>query len=223
MIKRLIHFVFDHWLLKLLSLLLAVLMWYGVARDPVAEISLSIPVEFTRPPNELDYSTDMLPQAQVRLRGPARVLRELAQENVHVAVDLSKATVGEHTYDLNIGEIRVPHDVEVMQITPNRLRLLFDQRAARQVPIKPRLIGSLPQGYRVAEAIVQPATLTIVGPMHRVIAVDSALTDAIDVSGTLGSTTFDSTAYLPDPTLHVEGSSHVRVLVKITSSKVGVP
>ncbi len=72
------------------------------------------------------------PQAQIRLRGPARVLRDLAPESVHAVIDLHGATPGEHTYDLTTDQIRVPHDVEVMQVTPSRLRLVFD--TARDSP-----------------------------------------------------------------------------------------
>ena len=43
MISRLRHLLFDHLGLKLISLIIAFLMWYGVAHDPVAEVSLSRP------------------------------------------------------------------------------------------------------------------------------------------------------------------------------------
>ena len=85
-ITRLRHLIFDHALLKLTSLIIAILMWYGVAHDPVAEVSLRVPIEFSRPPKGLDYTSDVIPQAQLRLRGPARVLRDLPVESVH-AVD----------------------------------------------------------------------------------------------------------------------------------------
>ena len=136
MISRIHHFIFDHALLKLMSLIIAVLMWYGVARDPVSEVALRVPVEFSRAPQSLDYISDVLPQAQILLRGPARVLRDVAPESVHLAVDLQGATPGEHTYDLAPNQVRVPHGIEVMQVTPTRLRLVFDKRETRQVTVQ---------------------------------------------------------------------------------------
>ncbi len=62
MITRLRHLIFDRALLKLVSLIIAILMWYGVAHDPVAEVSFRVPIEFTRPPKGLDYTSDVIPR-----------------------------------------------------------------------------------------------------------------------------------------------------------------
>ncbi len=225
MITRLRHLIFDHALLKLTSLIIAILMWYGVAHDPVAEVSLRVPIEFSRPPKGLDYTSDVIPQAQLRLRGPARVLRDLAVESVHAVVDLRDATPGEHTYDLTADQIQVPHEVEVVQVTPSRLRLNFDTRETRQVPVKPRIVGTIPAGYRIESVIADPAMLTISGPARHVNAVEDAMTDTVDVTGVAGQASFETMAYLPDPLVHVSGSGPIHVIVKTqkTSSKAGVP
>ncbi len=224
MISRIRHLLFDHIGLKLMSLVIAILMWYGVAREPVAEISIRVPVEFTRPPKGLDYTSDVVPQAQIRLRGPARVLRDLSPENVRAVIDLRGASAGEHTYDLTSDQIRVPRDVEVMQVTPSRLRLVFDQRETRQVAVRPRVIGKLPPGYHIATVTTNPATLTITGPAHRVDAIEDALTDTVDVTGVAGQSTFETMAFLPDPLVHITGSGLVRVIVTTQKSslKAGV-
>lgn len=223
MIAQLRHLIFDHALLKLASLIIAILMWYGVTQEPIAEISLHVPIEFTRPPRDLDYTSDVMPQEQIRLRGPARLLRDLPPESVHVVIDLHDATPGEHTYDINPDQVKVPHEIEVMQLTPTRLRLNFDQSETRQVAIRARVVGTLPPGYGVQTVTAVPSTLTISGPSHHVDAVENALTDGVDITGLTGRANFDTRAYLLDPLVHLEGSSAVRVTVIAgkTSSKTG--
>jgi YbbR domain-containing protein len=225
LIARIRHFLFDHILLKLTSFVIAVLMWYGVARDPVSEVSVQVPVEFARAPKDLDYTADVIPQAQIRLRGPARLLRDLSQDSVRAIIDLQGAVPGEHTYDLDTGHIRVPHGIEVMQVTPNRLHLIFDTRSTRQVPVIPRVVGILPPGYRIESVTASPALLTITGPARHVEAVERAVTDAVDITGVAGKASFQTMAYLPDPLVHIAGSAPVRVLVTTQkiSSKAGVP
>jgi len=225
MISGIRHFIFDHFVLKLTSLVIAVLMWYGVARDPVSEVSFRIPVEFSRPPQGLDYTSDVVPQAQIRLRGPARLLRDLTPERIHATIDLRGAIPGEHTYDLSTDQIQVPHDIEVMQVTPSRLRLVFDQHETRQIAVKPRVVGTLPPGYRIQSVTADPATLTITGPAHHVDSVDFALTDAVDATGVAAQSSFETMAYLPDPLVHITGSGliHVIVTTQKISSKAGVP
>jgi hypothetical protein len=225
MISKLRHLIFDHFFLKLTSLVVAVLMWYGVARDPVAEVSFRIPVEFSQPPDGLDYISDVVPQAEIRLRGPARVLRDLNPDRIHANIDLRGAIPGEHTYDLSTNQIQVPHDVDVMQVIPSRLRLTFDHHEVRQVPVQPRVVGALPPGYRLLSMTAEPATITITGPARHVNAVDYALTDAVDATGVIGLASFDTMAYLPDPLVHLAGTGPIRVFVRTqkVSSKAGVP
>jgi YbbR domain-containing protein len=194
-----------------------------VAHEPISDISVRVPIEFSQTPKNLDYTSDEIPQAQVRLRGPARLLRDLQQESVHVVIDLRGAASGEHTYDLTAGQVQVPHDVEVLEVTPTRLRLVFDKPETRQVAIKPRIVGTLPPGHHIESVIAAPAMLTITGPARHVDAVESALTDAVDVTGVAGQASFDTRAYLPDPLVHLSGSSDVRVTVRTDklSSKAG--
>lgn len=225
MIARLRHLILDHALLKVTSLVIAILMWYGVAHDPVSEVSLRVPIEFSRPPKGLDYTTDSIPQAQIRLRGPARVLRELPVESVHAVIDLRDAAPGERTYDLTTDQIQVPHEVEVVQVTPSRLRLVFDTRATRQIAVKPHIVGMLPRGFRLVSVTTAPVSLTVSGPAHHVSAVEDATTDPVDVTGVAGQASFETMAYLPDPLVHISGSAPIHVIVKTqkTSSKAGVP
>jgi YbbR domain-containing protein len=212
-ISRLRHLLFDNTLLKLVSVIIAILMWYGVAHEPVSEISVRVPIEFSEPPKDLDYTSDSTPQAQVRLRGPARLLRDLQQESVHVVINLRGAAPGEHTYDITAAEVQVPQNVDVLQITPSQLRLDFDTPETRQVPVKPRIVGTLPPRYGIESMIAVPSTITITGPSRHVDAVDSALTDAVDITGIAGQSTIDTRAYLPDPLVHISGSNAVQVTV----------
>jgi YbbR domain-containing protein len=225
MITRLRHLVFDHAPLKLVSFIIAVLMWYGVSHEPVSEVSLRVPVEFSHPPNDLDYISDVAPQAQLRLRGPARLLRDLAQETVHVVVDLRGAAPGEHTYDLTSNQVQVPHDIEVMEVTPTRLRLVFDNIETRQIAVKPRIVGAPLPGSRIAQVISEPAMVVVNGPARHVAAMDGAFTDAVDVTGVTGKASFDTRVYLPDPLVHLTGPSsiHVTVTTEKSSSKAGAP
>ena len=58
--------------LKLISLGLAVGLWLAVARNPVAEVAVEVPIEFHNIPQDLEISSENIPRAQIRLRGPER-------------------------------------------------------------------------------------------------------------------------------------------------------
>lgn len=195
--------VFHNFGLKLLSLLLAVGLWLAVARDPVSEVAVNVPIEFQNIPENLEINTENVPTAQVRVRGPARLIRQLRANDVHVQVDLTDAKPGERTFDLTARQIREPRDLEVVQVVPSQFHISFDTRSTRQVEVRPRITGSFAAGLRIAKIVANPSTILVMGPRTRVERLDAASTDPIDASGVMSSQTFSTNVYVADPLIQV--------------------
>jgi YbbR domain-containing protein len=224
MFNRLGH-IFEHLPLKLLSLLIAIAMWWGVAHDPVIEVGVNAPIEFHNVPDNLEISSETIPQAQIRVRGPARVLRDLVQSEIHPSIDLQNAMAGERTYELSARQIQLPHEAEVVQIVPATFRVQFDARATKQVEVRPRVIGTFASGYRILQATAIPEQVTIVGPAKRVASIENAITDPVDASGVIGRATFTTHAYVSDPLVRFVNPGAIRIVVitEKSSSRAGVP
>lgn len=199
--------------LKVISLLLAVGLWLAVSRDPMAEVGVEVPVEFHHIPENLEISSEAIPQAQIRVRGPERIIHRLRPTDVHAEIDLRSIKPGEHTFDLTAEQINKPHGLDVVQIVPSQFHLDFDARLTRQVPVRPRVVGSFARGYEIGEVQTDPPTVSIVGPKRRVETVEAAITDPIDVSGTMQRGSFVTHAYVPDPLVQIMHSGPVRVTV----------
>jgi YbbR domain-containing protein len=207
------HYVLHNLGLKLISLALAVGLWLAVARDPMSEIPVDVPIEFHSIPENLEISAEHIPQAQIRVRGPERTIHRLQASDVHVEIDLSHTSPGERTFDLTGHNIRAPYDLEVVQVIPGQLHLTFDTRLTRQVEVHPRVVGIFAGGYRLERIVTEPSTITISGPQKRVEAVEAAITDPVDVSGTMERGTFVTHAYVPDPLVQVVRPVPIRVTV----------
>ncbi len=190
------RYVFNNLGLKLISLALAVGLWLAVARDPVAEVAVEVAIEFHNIPQNLEISSENIPRAQIRLRGPERIVRRLQPADVYAEVDLTNLKPGERTFDLTAQKIHEPSDLEVVQIVPSQLHLSFDTRLTRQVPVQPRVVGTFASGYGIDRVVVDPATITISGPKKHVEAVEAAITDPVDVSGAISRVTFSRHAYV---------------------------
>ena len=199
--------------LKLLSLALALALWLAVARDPVAEVAVDVPIEFHNVPENLEISSENIPRAQIRVRGPQRVVRRLQAADVSADIELSGMKPGERTFDLTTDQIHQPKELEVVQIIPSQFHLTFDTRLTRQVPVQPRVVGTFAPGYAIGRIIAEPSTVTISGPQKRVEAVQGAITDSVDASGTIDRATFVRHAYVSDPMVQVMNSNPVRVTV----------
>jgi YbbR domain-containing protein len=206
--------------LKLISLALAVGVWLAVARDPVAEVAVEVAIEFHNIPQNLEISSENIPRAQIRLRGPERVVRRLQTSDVYAEIELSGLKPGERTFDLTAQQIHEPAELEVVQVVPSQLHLAFDTRFARQVPVQPRVVGSFAPGYGIEQIAVDPPNITINGPQKHVEAVESAITDPVDVSGAISRVTFLRHAYVSDPLIQVANPDPVRVTVVMQKAPV---
>jgi YbbR domain-containing protein len=199
--------------LKIVSLLLAIGLWMAVGHDLPAEVEIRVPIEFRNLPDNLEIDSANFTEAQIRVRGPERAIHQLQAAEVHAEVDLGNVSAGERTFDLTGRQVHVPQDLEVAQIIPGQFHLSFDNRGNRTVEVRPRVIGNFASGMRVAQVIADPPTIMITGPRHRVDAVEAAVTDPVDVSGTMTRAAFVTQAYVPDPLIQVVHPTPIRVTV----------
>jgi len=207
--------------LKLLSLALALGLWRALALDQVTEIAVDVPIEFHNIPENLEISSEYIPRAQIRVRGPQRVVRRLQAVDVSADIELSGMKPGERTFDLTADQIHQPRELEVVQIIPSQFHLAFDARLSRQVPVRPRVVGTFAPGYAIGHIVAEPSMVMVSGPQKRVEAVEAAITDPIDASGTTDRGTFVRHAYISDPLVQVMNPNPVRVTVIMEKVSAG--
>jgi YbbR domain-containing protein len=214
------RYVVHNFSLKFLSLLLATGLWFTIARDEQpAEVAIRAPIVFQHVPEKLEISTESIPEAQIRVRGPERTIRQLKINEVQAEIDLTGVKSGERSFDLTSQQVRHPRDVEIKQIVPSQLRLAFDTRLTREVPVNPRVTGIFASGEEIVKKDCDPARVTISGPRRHVERIDAATTDPIDATGTFGSAVFTTNVYVPDPLVQVEQATSIRVTVVV--QKIG--
>jgi YbbR domain-containing protein len=203
----------QNFFFKFISLLLAIGLWLAVARSPIAEIEIRVPIEFRNLPDNLEIDSASFTTAQVRLRGPERDIHHLDPTDVRAEVDLSNVQPGERTFDLTARHVRVPQELEVVQIIPGQFHLSFDSRDTRTIEVHPRVTGTFASGMRVAQVDADPASVTVTGPRRRVEALEAASTDPVDASGTMTSASFVTQVYVADPLIQIVHPRPVRVTV----------
>lgn len=212
--------VFHNFTLKLMSLLLATALWFIISRDEQpAEVAVHSPIVFQNVPPGLEVSSESIPEAQIRVKGPERVIRGLRPNEVQAEIDLAGAQPQERTFDLTPQQVRHPRELKIMQIIPAQLHLAFDSRLTREVEIHPRVTGSFANGEQIVKVDTDPPRITVTGPRHHVERIDAATTDPIDATGTRGSAVFTTNVYVSDPLVQVDQATSIRVTVVV--QKIG--
>jgi YbbR domain-containing protein len=216
------RYVLHNFGLKILSLLLATGLWFMISRDEQpAEVAVRAPVVFQHVPASLEISNESIPDAQIRVRGPERIIRSLRVNEVQAEIDLAGVKSGDRTFDLTSHEVRHPRELEVEQVVPSQLHLSFDTRTTREVNVVPDVIGRFADGYGIVKTSADPPQITITGPRQHVERVDSAKTNPIDATGTRGSAVFTTNVFVDDPLVQVEQPGSIRV--SVTVQKIGAP
>jgi len=169
--------------LKVLSLMLAVLLWMTVAGEETVERGLRIPLELQQFPQGLEIVGDVPATVDVRVRGGSSVLSRLGAGDVVAVLDLRTARPGQRLFTVTPEQVRVPFGVEVVQIVPGAIGMTFERTASRRVKVVPAIEGHPAPGYVAGAAAADPATVEIVGPESAVKRASEATTEPVSVTG----------------------------------------
>src|SRR3984885_10875473 len=214
MMSLLRRWVLHNFWLKVLSLVLATGLWLAISPDEEsAEVEVRVPIVFQHVAQHMEVSSVTIPEAQIRVRGPERVIRDLRSTDLHAELELGDAKPGERTFDLTAQQIRHQRELHVVQGGRGRVHFSFDTRLTREVEIHPRVTGNFVEGEQIGKVVVDPETVSITGPRHHVEMVDAATTDPVDASGTRTQATFVTNVYVPDALVQVVQPAPVRVTV----------
>jgi YbbR domain-containing protein len=215
-----IGLITQNWKYKVGSVGLASLLWLSVVEETELTTSILVPIQFKNAPKELEMSSDVSDKVHLDLRGPASKLRAAALADTGVLLDLGAIKrPGERTFPVDRAAVNLASGVELDRAIPGQVRLRFENRAAKEVPVTVRIRAQPPGGYEIASQSVEPARLRIVGPESRVSRIESVETDSIDLGDLKDAgEVFAVHAYPADSQVRIEGDGRVRVRIQVKKS-----
>ena len=211
---------FRHVGLKVVSILLASLLWLVVAGEQIVERALRIPLEFTNVPAELEIVGEPPGVVDVRVRGSSGALSRVAAGELVAVLDLETAREGQRLFHLSSTDVRVPFGVEVAQVTPSNFYISFEPLARKSVPIVPEVDGDPMPGFEIGTVTAEPASVEVEGPRSAVEATTAAITEAVSAAGAAGPITELVTVGVADPTVRLTNTAPVRVTVNVAPAQV---
>src|SRR5437667_3402081 len=162
------HWITHNWYLKIISLMLAVMLWMAVANEASSEIGLEVPLEYRNIPPQLEITGDMTNTVQVRLRGSSNVITDITAKDIATTIDLTNMKTGEKIVALSPQNVQAPFGAEVIRVNPSSIRFSLERTIVKTVPIVPKIVGQPADGYEVGRVSVSPGTVEVEGPESRV-------------------------------------------------------
>lgn len=169
--------------LKLTSLLLAYIAWaFVVSRSPGVRF-VKAPVDVTPPEGMVvtDYSPK---EVQLRLEGDAPLINRLSEGAIYarVPVDAGLKTGKPQKVAIREKDIQGAPAGAIKEFIPNLLTVILEPRVAKTVPVKVRVTGAPPPGYKVYRILSEPSIVEISGPPAALRSVREVQTDEIHLT-----------------------------------------
>jgi YbbR domain-containing protein len=185
--ERLKVFITDHLATKLISLLIAILLWVVVLGSQSFEITKEIPLRVIAP-DDLAIAEAIPEKVQFKLSGPKAFLRSILDRSENaIVVNLAGSQAGTVRYQFFADNIQVPLGVKVLSIQPPSIAIPLEPRRRKQVPVRLQLRGTPPEGYVIRKAEVNPAAVWIQGAQRQVARMIELVSLPIDVSQLRGN------------------------------------
>jgi YbbR domain-containing protein len=208
--------------LKLLSLGLAMLL-FAVSRQPITDIHLrGVSIEYRGVAKgvEILATDDDTETAELLLRGPRDVMRNLTASQLAVIADLTQKDFGERVVPLNIDESSLPDSVQVVGIEPSSIKLKIERTTRKSVSLEPQLTGQPPAGLEVYSVSALPQTVEIEGPQSLVDKTTFLSTESVSLSGRRASFSVPVVAEPPNSSLRIKSTSAVNLKIEIGERRV---
>ncbi len=171
------------WLLKFISLILAIGLWSFVGGEDRVDKNVMIPIEIINLPRDLVISNQFKKEIEVSVSGPRSMILEMNNRAITRQVDLSSATPGTMVIVNDNDQIPVPRGITVQRVQPSSIILSLDKLIQRKFPISARTIGNVADGYYLKELKMDPDVITIAGPQTILSQVEELHTRPINLEG----------------------------------------
>ncbi len=113
---------------KILSVAIAVALWFAMFGGPRYQTSVSAPVQFSHAPQDLEINADRPQVVTLEVRGPSRLLEWEDLSKIVVLLDLASVQKpGERVFSLTAGDVSLPAGVDFVRAVPSEIRLRFDR------------------------------------------------------------------------------------------------
>ncbi len=189
------HFIVKNWAWRLVSIVLAVIVWTYVQITTSTTVVLSVPLDAIKVGEQFQaqgFTTNGEPlhTIQVVVQCAYRDKDKLRDSDYGAEIDLrDEAENIIPSYALKAGEQIVYRGPEryqklstVLAIVPDRIRITIDRTIQKNVPVVPLVVGEPREGYQVSSITANPAAVMVKGPARVMAALQSVPTEVIDIT-----------------------------------------
>jgi YbbR domain-containing protein len=202
---------------KLLSILIAFLLWFALVDEPELIETVTVPVEYRNLASNLDLSPDAPNRIQLQVRGARTRLNEVSPDRTNIVLDLaSMRDPSARTFTIQDNAINLPPTVTLVRAIPSQLRVKLERRLYKDLPVTITYEEPIPSYLKVISSTIGPEHIKVVGPESRINLATSLATEPISMKDVKSGAPIRVNVLLADPELSIVGSPLVTVNLQTT-------
>jgi len=176
-------YLLDNLGLKLLSLVIAFVLWMIVFRgDQSVGQSLTVPLQLVPGPSLMLLGQSSR-TVKLDVEGTPQALRNLAPADIVARIPIPEGRLGETGVEVTREHLNLPRDIRVTVITPPVVSAVIDRIRHKSVEIRPSITGEPAPGYRMGEVTAKPRTVEVEGAETEVRGLEAIPTEPVNVAG----------------------------------------
>jgi cell division ATPase FtsA len=173
-------------LAKIVSLLLAVILWAFIAAGKTETLRFRIPITVNNLSAEFVISSMSDTYASIVVEGPRDRLKGFSVRSIKAFVDLEGATPGEPgAYPITLEKRDVSEDVSVTLVN-EAVTVTLEARVEKWIDVIPNIVGEVRKGKIIIDKTIFPERVRISGPRSSVAGIDSIMTQPVTVENEAG-------------------------------------
>ncbi len=183
-VRSLLDRLAHNWPVKVLSVVLAVLLFLFHRISNLEERYFSVPLE-VRVSDTFVPASSYQRNARVTIRGDREVIFNILEEDIEVYADFTQYdSEGIFKTPLDYHKTGTALGVDYLEISlePTELRLEIQEKQTKQVDIIPDILGYPARGFELGQYYLTPEKLTITGPRSQIENLRSLMTEPVDLS-----------------------------------------
>ena len=170
--------------MKLVSLLLAALLWFTIRADRQQAMTFRIPLQYQNLPEGTMITEDVPGNIRVRLRGSKMKMANMGEEFfAPYVVNLEEAKIGDNARRVYRSDFKVPFGVNIVEIKPEILQFNLGKALTKVVPVEPKIVGFPAKGYRLKSVDVSPSEVQIRSHLSQLDSIQKLYTEEINLEG----------------------------------------
>lgn len=141
--------VLKDWRLKVLSLVLACILWFATTYLGDTRMTISVPVQLQNLEQGLIVKSIDTRHLVVTVTGPLSTLKSMKSDEIKTTIDLSRAKQGRQTYMVRKSDIWIPKGAGVESVRPDYVVIELDKVVEKSLPLIVLLGEKWAGNYRI--------------------------------------------------------------------------